>query len=96
MYGFAKKLGMTRIFVEGKALSVTAIEFDKQFILQRKEAIKDGYDAIQIAAFPKHRTTKSKTGHVKKFHEEQINFQEIAEFKVEIDSETKELDIFWF
>jgi large subunit ribosomal protein L3 len=93
MYGFAKKLGMTRIFVEGKALPVTAIQFDKQFILQRKELIKDGYEAVQIAAFPKHRTNKSKTGHVKKFHPDQTNFQTVEEFKVTLDSDITELDI---
>ena len=96
MYGFAKKLGMTRIFLEGKSLPVTAIQFDKQFILQRKGIIKDGYNAIQIAAFPKHRTRQSKTGHVKKYHEDQINFQEIAEFKVDLDNGITDLDISGF
>ncbi len=93
MYGFAKKLGMTRIFVEGRALPVTAIEFNKQFILQRKESVKDGYDAVQIASFPKKRTTKARSGHVQKFHQDETDFQHVAEFKVKIDSETTDLNI---
>ena len=67
MYGYAKKIGMTRVFLDGKAVAVTALLLGDNTIVQTKTPQKDGYSAIQLAYFPKKTTSsKSRTGHVAK------------------------------
>ena len=44
-----KKLGMTRIFdTNGLAVAVTVIEAGPCFVVQKKIAAKDGYEALQM------------------------------------------------
>ena len=43
-----KKLGMTQIFKEDKAIPVTLIESGSNFVIQAKTNDKDGYSAVQI------------------------------------------------
>lgn len=43
-----KKIGMTQIFEEGKAVPVTVIEAGPNFVLQKKTEEKEGYTAIQL------------------------------------------------
>ena len=52
MIGFAKKIGMTRLFIDGKSVPVTAIRFGGSQIVQTKTEEKDGYNAVQIGAYP--------------------------------------------
>lgn len=67
MFGYAKKIGMTRVFLDGKATPVTALLLGDNAVLQQKTADKDGYTAIQLASFPKKTTSsKARTGHVAK------------------------------
>lgn len=67
MFGYAKKIGMTRVFLDGKAVAVTALLLGDNTVVQTKTADKDGYSAIQLAYFPKKtQSSKSRTGHVAK------------------------------
>ncbi len=44
----AKKLGMSQIYQDGKAIPVTILEAEPGVITQIKTKEKDGYDAIQV------------------------------------------------
>lgn len=81
MIGFAKKIGMTRLFIDGKATPVTTIQVAESVVLQKKSADKEGYDAVQVGAFRKKNGTKAALGHVSKHAEQKQAFGEIAEFK---------------
>ena len=64
-----KKLGMTRVYDDkGRITPVTVIHVAPNAVVQRKTHDKDGYSAIQLAAFDQadHRMTKPITGHLKK------------------------------
>lgn len=63
-----KKIGMTRIFVEGANVPVTVIEAGKCQVTQKKTKETDGYDALQIGFAPKkeQRTSQAMQGHFKK------------------------------
>jgi len=43
-----KKIGMTQIFVEGRALPVTLIEAGPCYVTQVRQPGKDGYSAVQL------------------------------------------------
>lgn len=64
-----KKLGMTRVYDDkGRITPVTVIHVAPNAVVQRKTHEKDGYSAIQLAAFDQaeHRMTKPVVGHLKK------------------------------
>jgi large subunit ribosomal protein L3 len=64
-----KKLGMTRVFTEeGVSIPVTVIEAAPNRVTAIRRADRDGYDAVQLAAFPvdAERMTKAEAGHLKK------------------------------
>jgi len=47
----AKKLGMTRLFQEdGRHVPVTVLSLDNLQVVARREASRDGYDAVQLGA----------------------------------------------
>ena len=47
----AKKLGMTRLFMEdGRQIPVTVLQMDKVQVVAQKTAEKDGYTAVQLGA----------------------------------------------
>ena len=64
-----KKIGMTQIFDEkGNVIPVTVIEAGPCVVAQKKTAVKDGYDAVQLGfqdAKEKH-LTKAEKGHYEK------------------------------
>jgi large subunit ribosomal protein L3 len=68
MLGFGKKIGMTRLFINGQSIPVTAIHFGEQFVLQRKTIDKDGYNAVQVAAYPQKNGTKARLAHINKYN----------------------------
>lgn len=72
-----KKIGMTRIFVEGKAIPLTVIECQPNEIVQLKTEEKDGYSAVVVGFDPLKKPTKNK----------KFRFQ--REFKVENTEEFK-------
>ena len=64
-----KKLGMTQIFADnGAAIPVTVIEAGPCFVVQKKTAEVDGYDAVQLgfADIREKLVTKPAAGHFKK------------------------------
>lgn len=82
-----KKLGMTRLFIEGVDVPVTLIKAGDCRVVQRKTQELDGYDAIQLAFAEKKadRTSKPMQGHFKKAGKE--CFYHTREFSgVELDA----------
>jgi large subunit ribosomal protein L3 len=79
-----KKLGMTRIFDnDGLAMPVTVIEAGPCFVVQKKTAAKDGYEALQMG-FDRQALTKCnkpEKGHCEK-HGAKSGFKHLREFRV--------------
>ena len=64
-----RKIGMTQVFAKnGKLTPVTVIAVEPNFVSQVKTVEKDGYNAIQLAAFDKREklSNKPELGHLKK------------------------------
>jgi large subunit ribosomal protein L3 len=62
----AKKVGMTRLFMEdGKQIPVTVLQLDKLEVVANRTAEKDGYSAVQLGAgtAKAKRTSKAMRGH---------------------------------
>ncbi|MCS7028869.1 MAG: 50S ribosomal protein L3 [Bacteroidia bacterium] len=76
-----RKIGMTRIFVEGKAVPCTVIELGPCVVTQVKTIEKDGYQAFQVGFGEKKEkhTTKPLLGHFKKANT--TPKRKLAEFK---------------
>ena len=65
----AKKLGMTRLFLEdGKQVPVTVLQLDSLQVVAQRTADKDGYTAVQLGAgvAKANRTTAGQRGHFAK------------------------------
>lgn len=80
----AKKVGMTRVFDDaGKHVPVTVLHVEDAQVTQVKTADKDGYSAVQIAAFAQKasRVTKPMQGHFAKAKVEPK--ARLAEFRIE-------------
>ena len=43
-----KKIGMTQVFDDGRAVPVTVVEAGPCFVVQKKTVDNDGYNAIQV------------------------------------------------
>jgi len=89
MFGIAKKIGMTRLFVDGKQIPVTAIKVAKSYVLQKKTVDNDGYNAVQLGAVEIKNSTKPEIGHAKKYTGESQAFRFVTEFKIKDLSEEK-------
>jgi large subunit ribosomal protein L3 len=82
----AKKLGMTRLFLEdGKQVPVTVLQLDNLQVVAQRTADKDGYTAVQLGAgaAKAKRTTAAMRGHFAKASVEPK--RKIAEFRVTPD-----------
>jgi large subunit ribosomal protein L3 len=82
----AKKLGMTRLFLEdGKQVPVTVLQLDKVQVVAQRTAEKDGYTAVQLGAgtAKAKNTTAAQRGHFAKASVEPK--RKIAEFRVTPD-----------
>jgi large subunit ribosomal protein L3 len=83
MFGFAKKIGMTNLFINGKSTSVTALLLGDNTFVKATET-KDGYKSLQLAAFPrKSPKTKATAGHIAKHAHNKdlgVDFYCLAEF----------------
>ncbi|OGN93887.1 MAG: 50S ribosomal protein L3 [Chloroflexi bacterium RBG_13_48_10] len=78
-----KKIGMTQIFIEGRALPVTLIEAGPCFVTQVRLPGKDGYSAVQLG-FNEVRPkilTGGQLGHLKRNTLPPLRF--LREFRVE-------------
>jgi large subunit ribosomal protein L3 len=79
----AKKLGMTRLFLEnGTQVPVTVLQLDHLQVVAQRTVEKDGYSAVQLGAgvAKAKRTTAAMRGHFAKAHVEPK--RKIAEFRV--------------
>ena len=82
----AKKLGMTRLFLEnGTQVPVTVLQLDNLQVVAQRTADKDGYTAVQLGAglAKAKRTTAAMRGHFAKANVEPK--RKIAEFRVTAD-----------
>ena len=82
----AKKLGMTRLFLEnGTQVPVTVLQLDNLQVVAQRTADKDGYTAVQLGAglAKAKRTTAAMRGHFAKAQVEPK--RKIAEFRVTSD-----------
>jgi large subunit ribosomal protein L3 len=96
MIGFAKKIGMTRLFVDGKSVAVTSLVFEDSYLVQAKSNIKDGYNAVQVGAYKKStgKSNSAAKGHVKKHADKNVQFIKLAEFRdVVVSQDKKTFDI---
>ncbi len=82
----AKKLGMTRLFMEdGKQIPVTVLQLDGLQVVAQRTAEKDGYTAVQLGAgtAKANRTTAAQRGHFAKANV--APKRKVAEFRVTPD-----------
>jgi large subunit ribosomal protein L3 len=80
----AKKVGMTRLFMEdGKQIPVTVLQLDKLQVVAQRTAEKDGYTAVQLGAgtAKAKRTSKAMRGHFAAAKVEPK--RKVAEFRVD-------------
>ena len=90
MIGLAKKIGMTRLFIDGASTAVTSIKVADSFVLQTKSADKEGYNALQLGAFRKKNGNKATLGHSKTHLGKEQAFGVISEFK-DVDAGEKKV-----
>ena len=79
-----KKIGMTRVYSEtGSVIGVTVVETGPCYVLQKKTAGKEGYNAIQVGfgAKKESRENKPMAGHFKSAG--QGCFYHVKEFRVD-------------
>ena len=82
----AKKLGMTRLFLEdGKQIPVTVLQLDNLQVVAQRTADRDGYTAVQLGAglAKAKRTSAAMRGHFAKANVQPK--RKIAEFRVTAD-----------
>lgn len=102
-----KKVGMTRVYKDGKAIPVTVLKAGPCYVTQKKTVETDGYNAIQVAfdETKEHRVNKPKLGHLnkagvkplrllKEIIVDNVDDYEIGqEIKVDIFSEGEKVDL---
>ena len=83
----AKKVGMTRLFMEdGRQIPVTVLQLDGLQVVAQRTAEKDGYTAVQLGAgtAKAKRTSKAMRGHFAAAKVEPK--RKVAEFRVDADA----------
>ena len=83
----AKKLGMTRLFLEdGRQVPVTVLHMQNVQVVAQRTADRDGYSAVQLGAgaAKAKRTTQAMRGHFAKAQVEPK--RKLAEFRVSPDN----------
>lgn len=78
-----KKVAMTRIFKDDKAIPVTVIKAGPCVVVQKKTVETDGYNAIQIGfeEIPERKANKPLMGHFKKAQVQPMRY--LKEFRVD-------------
>jgi len=78
-----RKVGMTQIFKDNKAIPVTVIKAGPCVIVQKKTVETDGYNALQLGfeEIPEKKVNKPLLGHFKKFGVKP--FRILKEFRVD-------------
>jgi large subunit ribosomal protein L3 len=85
-----KKIGMTQVYDEtGTAVPVTVIEAGPCVVLQIRDAIKDGYSAIQLGFYEKPRrlASRSERGHVAMIGSKRQKTRQTAGVEVPVKAE---------
>lgn len=85
-----KKLGMTHIFDDnGNSVPVTVVQAGPCAVVQVKQSVKEGYEAIQLGfgQVAKHRVNKPEQGHFKKNNVEPVKY--LKEFRLEQPTDHK-------
>jgi len=86
-----RKVGMTQVFDDlGRLIPVTVIESTPNVVLQKKNVVSDGYDAVQLGFMEKRANivNKPQTGHFEKAgttpkrYVKEIRLPEMMEFEV--------------
>lgn len=95
---FAKKIGMTRLFVGEVAKPVTVIQIKPTYVLQIKTTKNDGYEAVQMGSVLKsiRKSRKPLVGITQKYTDitDSREFQLVEEFKrVDLIGDKKKIDI---
>jgi large subunit ribosomal protein L3 len=83
----AKKVGMTRLFMEdGKQIPVTVLQLDKLQVVAKKTSDSDGYSAVQLGAgtAKAKRTSAPMRGHFAKANVEPK--RKLVEFRVDAEN----------
>ncbi|MEQ6249012.1 50S ribosomal protein L3 [Sulfitobacter sp. HNIBRBA3233] len=83
----AKKVGMTRLFMEdGRQIPVTVLQLDKLQVVAQRTEEKDGYTAVQLGAgtAKAKRTSQAMRGHFSAAKVEPK--RKVAEFRVDADN----------
>lgn len=83
----AKKVGMTRLFMEdGKQIPVTVLQLDKLQVVAQRTVEKDGYTAVQLGAgvAKAKRTSQAMRGHFAAAKVEPK--RKVAEFRVDAEN----------
>ena len=81
----AKKIGMTQIFDEdSNALGVTVLDVSDCRVVQVKNSLKDGYNAVQLTIGSKKKLSKPLESHYKKY---KVDPGEIL-FEVKVNEDT--------
>jgi large subunit ribosomal protein L3 len=78
-----KKIGMTRVFKDDKAIPVTIVQAGPCFVVQKKTLETDGYNAIQVGfeTIPERKVNKPLNGHFKKANVKPFRY--LKEFRVD-------------
>ncbi len=90
-----RKLGMTQLFDEsGRVIPVTVLEVGPCYVVQRKRAVKEGYDAVQVGFGRKKikNVTKPLRGHLGRAHVEE-GFETLREIRVDPEEDVAEGNI---
>jgi large subunit ribosomal protein L3 len=94
MIAFAKKIGMTRLFLDGKAVPVTVIQVQDSVVTQVKTVKSDGYNAIQLASCARNnnQASSAQLGHTKKSGHD-TDFKFVGEFDTELPEDKTSFSI---
>jgi large subunit ribosomal protein L3 len=66
-----RKVGMTQIFAaDGKAIPVTVLEVGPCYVVQRRTAVRDGYEAVQIGYLPYEERDQKRVQEIRRVHEQ--------------------------
>lgn len=76
-----RKVGMTQLYIEGKAIPVTVIQAGPCYITQMKTEQKDGYNAVQLGYKNVKKASKPISSHFKKADLNPMRY--LREFRVD-------------
>lgn len=82
-----KKLGQTRVYADGKVIPVTVVLAGPNYVVQKKTADTDGYEAIQLGfeEQKESRVNKPELGHIRKSEVPAVKrIKEFRDFDLEV------------